>query len=262
MTRPKLLDLFCGEGGAGMGYYQAGFDVYGVDLDAKRVERYPFPFRIDNAIHVLDVLLSGRKIDFGRQVGDVWVSEWLGLSDFAVIHASPPCQGYSRGTAALPDRLDRYDRLIAATRDLLIETGLPYVIENVEDAAPELRAPLTLCGTEFGLMADDTDGRRLMLKRHRLFESNVHLLGAGGCLGHSARTRRRVAGVYGGARRDEQEAREVRKGGYVPASLDVLRALIGAPWMTEQGCFLSIPPAYSQHIGEQLLAAVGREVAA
>lgn len=262
MNRPVMLDLFCGEGGAGMGYHQAGFDVRGVDLDPKRTARYPFPHRIDNAIHVLVTLLDGHKIDFGQQVGDVWVSRWFGLDDIGAIHASPPCQGYSRGTAALPDRLDRYDRLIAATRDLLIETGLPYVIENVEDAAPELQAPLMLCGTEFGLAADDTDGRRLALKRHRLFESNVHLLGAGGCLGHSARTRRRVAGVYGGARRDEQEAREVRKGGYVPASLDVLRNLIGAPWMTEQGCFLSIPPAYSQHIGEQLLAHLTQEIAA
>lgn len=240
MTRPKMLDLFCGEGGAAMGYHRAGFDVVGIDTDPKRLDRYPFES------HQADALV------FLAEHGH----------EFDAVHASPPCQGYSRGTAALPDRLDRYDRLIAATRDMLVATGLPYVVENVEDAAPELRAPLMLCGTEFGLAADDTDGRRLALKRHRLFESNVHLLGAGGCLGHSARTRRRVAGVYGGARRDEQEAREVRKGGYVPASLDVLRNLIGAPWMTEQGCFLSIPPAYSQHIGEQLLNHLTQEIAA
>lgn len=54
----------------------------------------------------------------------------------------------------------------------------------------------------------------------------------------------------------------MRKGGYVPASLDVLRNLIGAPWMTEQGCFLSIPPAYSQHIGERLINHLTQEMAA
>lgn len=252
MHRPKMLDLYCGEGGVAMGYHRAGFDVFGVDLDAKRVEHYPFPFRIDNAIHVLDVLLSGRKIDFGRQVGDVWVSEWLGLSDFAVIHASPPCQGYSRGTAALPDRLDRYDRLIAATRELLIETGLPYVIENVEDAAPELDTPMMLCWSMFNDPGSviDTDGTPLRMERHRLFESNVWLTAPASC-NHPRSVQ--VAGAYGGARRDKFIARTVRKGGYVPPALDVLRALVGADWMTEKGTFLSIPPAYTEHVGEQLL---------
>lgn len=260
--RPLLLDLFCGEGGAGMGYQLAGFDVVGVDLDVKRVERYPFPSRIDNAVHVLVTLLNGGKIDFGQHVGDLWVSRWVGLSDFTAIHASPPCQGYSRGTVALPDRLDRYDRLIAVTRDLLVQTGLPYVIENVEDAAPELHNPMMLCGSEFNLSATDDDGTSLVLKRHRLFESNVWLTGAGGCLGHSKRTRRQVAGVYSGARRDKVEAREERHGGYVPPSLDVLRKLIGADWMSETGCFLSIPPAYSEHIGTQLIAHVTQEMSA
>lgn len=232
MSRPKLLDLFSGEGGAGMGYHRAGFDVVGVDNDPKRLARYPFEAHQADALTFL--------AEHGHE--------------FDAIHASPPCQGYSRGTAALPDRLDRYDRLIAATRDLLEQTGKPWVIENVEDAAPELREPLLLCGSEFGLAATDDDGTPLVLKRHRLFESNVWLAGAGGCLGHGGRTRRQVAGVYGGARRDKVEAREVRRGGYVPPSLDVLRSLIGADWMSEQGCFLSIPPAYTEHIGAQLIA--------
>ena len=29
---PRLLDLFCCAGGAGMGYHRAGFDVTGVDV--------------------------------------------------------------------------------------------------------------------------------------------------------------------------------------------------------------------------------------
>ena len=154
----------------------------------------------------------------------------------------------------MPNRLDRYDRLIAATREALDIVGRPYVIENVEDARPELREPLRLCAFEFGLTAIDDDGTVLHLQRHRLFESPLLLLGAGGCPGHPRSDARQIAGAYGGARRDKVEARQVRKGGYVPASLEVLRALLDAPWMTEQGCFLSIPPAYTEHLGRQVLA--------
>jgi DNA (cytosine-5)-methyltransferase 1 len=233
----RLLDLFCGEGGAGWGYHLAGFDVFGVDADAKRLEHYPFPSHHGDALEYL--LAHGHEYD--------------------VIHASPPCTGYSRGTAAIPDRLDRYERLIAATREALHVVGKPYVIENVADAKGELRDPVMLCGRMFGLGAVDDDGEPLVLDRHRLFESSVALL----VPPHPKHDRSvQVGGVYGGARRDKHEARHVRKGGYVPASLDVLRALVGAPWMTEKGCFLSIPPAYSRFIGDQLLANLEREAAA
>lgn len=232
----KLLDLFCGEGGAGWGYHRAGFDVFGVDLDATRLAHYPFPSHHGDALEYL--LAHGHKYD--------------------AIHASPPCTGYSRGTAAIPNRLDRYDRLIAATREALHLIGKPYVIENVADAMSELRNPVMLCGRMFGLGAVDDDGTPLVLDRHRLFESSVALL----VPPHPKHDRgAQVAGVYGGARRDKHEARFVRKGGYVPASLDVLRALVGAPWMTEKGCFLSIPPAYSEHIGAQLASHLAADAA-
>lgn len=235
-SKPRLLDLFCGEGGAGAGYAAAGFEVVGVDLDAGRGRHYPFEFHQADALAF--VAAHGHEFD--------------------AIHASPTCTGYSRGTAAVPDRLSRYDRLIPATRDLLRATGRPYVIENVEDAGPELVHPLRLCGTEFGLTATDTDGTTVRLERHRLFESNVFLWGAGGCEGlHGGpRDRQTTAGAYGGARRTREGAKQ-RRGGYVPASVQVLRDLLGTPWMTERGCFLSIPPAYTHHIGSQLLAVVG-----
>ena len=176
MSRPKLLDLFCGEGGAGRGYDLAGWDVYGVDNDPRRLALYPYPAHEGDALVFLEMF-------------------WR---DFDAIHASPPCQGYSSGTAALPDRLERYDRLIAATRDLLKATGLPYVIENVEDARDELDHPVMLCGRMFGLGAVDTDGTPLVLDRHRLFETNVPLM----LPPHPTHDRSvQVAGVYGGARR-------------------------------------------------------------
>ena len=225
--RPKLLDLFCGEGGAGEGYHRAGWDVFGIDTNRARLNHYPFGWKHADA---LDYLL-----DHGHE--------------YDAIHASPPCQGYTRGTVALPDREERYDRLIGATRAALESTGRPYVIENVEGAKRELRTPILLCGRMFGLAAIDDDGTPLVMDRHRLFESNVFLTQPE----HQKHDRTlQVAGSYGGARRDKDEARNVRKGGYVP-SVDVQRALLGTPWMSEKGCQLSIPPVYTEFIGRQLI---------
>jgi DNA (cytosine-5)-methyltransferase 1 len=222
----RLLDLFCGEGGAGMGYYRAGFEVVGVDTSAARLKHYPFAtVQADALVYALE---HGHRYD--------------------AIHASPTCTGYSRGTAALPDRLERYDRLIAATREVLLAVGRPYVIENVADARPELRDPIMLCGRMFGLSATDEDGTPLVMDRHRLFESSLPLTAPE----HPKHDRTlQVAGSYGGARRDKDEARYVRKGGYVP-SLSVQRELLGTPWMTGTGCKLSIPPAYTEFVGSQL----------
>jgi DNA (cytosine-5)-methyltransferase 1 len=236
VSRPLLLDLFCGEGGAAKGYHQAGFDVVGVDNAASRLRHYPFLAHKGDAIEY--VLAHGYGFD--------------------AIHASPPCTGYSRGTAAVPDRLERYDRLIAVTREALRMVGKPYVIENVEDARSELVNPVLLCGRMFGLNAIDDDRTLVVLDRHRLFESNVLLMAPP----HAKHDRSvQVAGAYSGARRDKVEERKVRKGGYVPKSLRVIQSLLGTPWMTEQGCFLSIPPAYSEFIGHQLMAHL-QEVAA
>jgi DNA (cytosine-5)-methyltransferase 1 len=258
VSRPKLLDLFCGQFGAGAGYHRAGFDVYGVDNEPTRAPFAPFPLHIGDAIEVMVALNAGKAIDFTRPSGTI---EWLKLTDFTATHGSPPCTGFSRGTAAIPDRLTRYDRLIAVTREAMILSELPYVIENVEDAGPELINPMRLCGFEFGLSAVDDDGTVLKMKRHRLFESNVFLVGAGGCPGHP-HDGTQIAGAYGGARRDKVEARKIRKGGYVPKSLGVLRAMLGTPWMDETGCFLSIPPVYTEFIGAQLLAHIESEAVA
>ncbi len=235
---PLVIDGCCGEGGAARGYHDAGFDVLGCDTSTARLAHYPF------ASQRMDV------VEFILTYGP----------DADLIHVSPPCTGYTRGTVAIPDRIARYDRLIPAVREACQMTGKPYVIENVEDAKPELVNPLTLCWTEFhqpGSVVDE-DGTPLWMRRHRLFESNLPLMGAGGCQ-HPADMQ--CAGAYGGARRDKWEARHVRKGGYVPTAA-VARALCGTPWMSEKGCHLSIPPAYTQHIGEQAMAHITEEVSA
>lgn len=117
MSRPVLLDLFCGAGGAAVGYHRAGFDVVGVDTRPQ--PRYPFPFVQSDALTYL------------AECGEL----------YSAIHASPPCQRFTSGAHgfAWPD-------LVTPTRDLLVAVGKPWVIENVPGA---LLAGPTLCGTQF-----------------------------------------------------------------------------------------------------------------
>ena len=134
----RLLDLFCGAGGASMGYHRAGFEVVGVDINPQL--HYPFEF------HQADAL----EFD---------------LSGFDAIHASPPCQfatAYRRRTAHVAES----PNLIPAARTSLRAAGVPYVIENVEGAVSELHDPTRLCGSSFGLD----------VRRHRLFETNFPLI--------------------------------------------------------------------------------------
>ena len=127
--KPRLLDLFCGAGGAAMGYHRAGFEVVGVDINPQ--PNYPFEFHQRNAI---GVLMSDIRDEF---------------DDFSVIHASPPCQRYSSLTKTHPGVAETHPELIDPTRQLLIAAGLPWIIENVPGAP--LRADFILCGCMFGM---------------------------------------------------------------------------------------------------------------
>ena len=118
MGRLRLLDLFCGAGGAAMGYHRAGFEVVGVDLHPQ--PHYPFEF------HQADALT-------------------FPLQGFDAIHASPPCQRYSTMTRHAKEHPDLY----ADVRDVLAAAGVPYVIENVI-GAPYSHGVL-LCGSMFGM---------------------------------------------------------------------------------------------------------------
>ena len=227
MTRPKLLDLFCCEGGAGTGYDQAGFDVTGVDLEPRFAKRYPFAF------------INADAIEFVKEHGH----------EYDVIHASPPCQPYS---ITRHGHSVEHPRLIEPVRDALIASGRPYVIENVVGAP--LIDPLLLCWSMFpqpGAVTDD-DGTPLRMERHRLFESSVPIVSTQSCY-HPKGVQ--VAGSYGGARRDKWEAKNVRKGGYVP-SARVQQDLLGIHWMTQYGMHQSIPPVYTEFIGRQLIEGI------
>jgi DNA (cytosine-5)-methyltransferase 1 len=252
MPRPKLLDLFCCEGSA-RGYDLAGFDVYGIDLFGTirggfSRKRYPYPALTGDAVTALEYLVGGHSFPFDD-------GGLLGLDNFAAIHASPPCQHASAGTRAMRAKGDdRHPALIEPTRELLRQTGLPYVIEKVKGAA--LIDPVVYCGTEFGLRAIDDDGTPLEMWRHRLFEASWPLYGRTGC--QHGLYAAQVAGSYSGARRDKDEARNVRHGGYVP-SKRVQQELLGIDWMTERGMYQALPPAYTEWIGRQLLAHVRPE---
>ena len=136
---PKIADLFCGAGGAGMGLHRAGFEVVGFDI--KPQPRYPFE------LHQADALT-------------------VDLSGFDAVWASPPCQFYSR-LRHLPWLKDRvYWRSIPPTREACQSSGKPYIIENVADARWDMDVAATLCGKTFGLH----------LFRHRCFETSWFLL--------------------------------------------------------------------------------------
>jgi len=120
--KPRLLDLFCGAGGAAMGYYRAGFEVVGVDI--KPQPHYPFEF------HQADALTYP-------------------LEGFDAYHASPPCQAYSRAFSMLVGHRKEHPDLIAKTREYLSLTGKPFVIENVPNSP--MHNYIQLEGTMFGL---------------------------------------------------------------------------------------------------------------
>lgn len=133
----RILDLFCGAGGAGKGYRDAGFEVTGVDLHP--MANYPFEFIQADALAYLQ--RNGKHYD--------------------AIHASPPCQAYTPLGALHKHK--EYPDLVDATRDALDALGKPYVIENVMAAPLIKERSITLCGGMFGLRT----------YRHRRFESNV-----------------------------------------------------------------------------------------
>lgn len=135
-AKPKLLDLFCCQGGAGMGYHRAGFEVTGVDLFPQ--PRYPFEFVQGDALEYLE-------------------RNWR---HYDAIHASPPCQAFTNAQKLMGNE---HPDFITPTREILERIGLPYVIENVPGAP--LNDPFELCGAMF----------RLGTYRHRLFETNFQV---------------------------------------------------------------------------------------
>lgn len=223
MNRLKCLDLFCCAGGAGTGLHRAGFDVTGVDINPQ--PRYPFRFI----------------------QGDALAQD---LTGYDFVWASPPCQGYC-ALKTMPNRRE-HPKLIAEVRDMLTAWGGPWIIENVEGAKNELRNPLLLCGSMFGLGSNG-----FQLRRHRYFESNLPLVAPGPC-SHAKRT----LGVFGCKVRDiAQEKRhyaQPKETRGKPVGVVLPQAwgfeAMGCDWMNIGEASEAIPPAYSEHLGRQVMA--------
>jgi DNA (cytosine-5)-methyltransferase 1 len=219
----RLLDLFCGAGGAAMGYYRAGFDdITGIDI--KPMPRYPFRFIQGDALEYLAA--HGQEYD--------------------VIHASPPCQSYTQAQR-LQNRI--HPELIEPTRALLVNLGKPYIIENVVGAP--LRIDLLLCGSMFNMIWENC-----RLYRHRIFEiSTGFMLAPATCqhdkyaisiFGHT---------VLGGPRngngyKHPNERQEL--------GVAIGREVMQIDWMTKAELSEAIPPAYTEFIGKQLIERVRR----
>jgi DNA (cytosine-5)-methyltransferase 1 len=226
-VKPRLLDLFCGAGGAAMGYHRAGFEVVGVDFAPQ--PRYPFEFWQDDALRILQVQLHNGNTD-----------GFNGHWGFDAIHASPPCQAYTAYKRRGGGVGDGYGDLIAETRELLWKTGLPWVIENVGGAP--LRSPLMLCGSMFDPPLD--------VQRHRYFESDWPIDDPPWPCRHGVWAARFPAATN----RRENSRRTVEVGVWrIP--LETQKQAMGVDWdVTLEELSEMVPPAYTELIGAQLLA--------
>lgn len=218
MTKPLLVDLFCGAGGASVGYARAGWRVIGVDN--RWQPNYPYDLYLQNV--------------FSR-----WTRELLETAD--AVHASPPCQAYS--SLGLQNRRE-YPDLVAATRELLIDSGLPYVIENVVGAP--LQDPVLLCGTMF-------DGLRVI--RHRLFETSFD------CTAPFHIRKPEHPQVFTHDKRRPQYGKLNEDIAFIQvtggtSTTENSQLAMGIDWMSKKELNQSIPPAYTDWVGTQLLLSV------
>lgn len=218
----KLLDCFCKAGGASMGYHQAGFEVTGLDIEPQ--PNYPFEFIQRDALEAL------ADIEF--------------VSQFDVITCSPPCQYYSQ-LKYLNGDIDKWeekhDDLVAPTRELLIKTGKPYVIENVKNSP--LINPITLYGSQFP---------NLYTQRPRLFESNISLREP-----MNKKVKHKTGKLGSGPAEDGfitvAGIKPQRGMNEVQTKLYYGFALGGIDWMDLKELTQCVPPAYTEFIGKQII---------
>lgn len=235
MLKPRLLDLFCKAGGATRGYQLAGFHVAGVDIQPQRN-------------YVGDEFFCGDALEYLKIHG----------SEFDAIAASPPCQRFSAMTKRW-GRESTHPDLIEPTRELLLNFGVPFVIENVVGAP--LRNPLMLCGTMFGLGTKEGS----QLRRHRLFELGGFSVPQPECAHNDGS----AIGVYGGGQHPQRRrpatilvfgnagGSSVRDG-IQHYGVSARRDAMGIDWMTGKELSQAIPPAYTEFIGRMLREMIGK----
>ena len=213
----RVLDLYCGIGGASEGYHQAGLEVVGVELNPKCEKYYPYKF-LNKDVLELDPAF---------------------LSEFDLIHASAPCQAFS----LLKHRTGKqYDNLIPATRELILASGVDYIMENVEQAQSEFEDSIILCGTMFDLGANCRDGQYRQLWRHRAFETSFDVQAPSECkhVGNPV-------GCYG----DGGGGQQTR--GWKAYADEGIEAMDLPYYAPRKYVNQAIPPAYSKYLAEQWL---------
>ena len=214
----RLLDAYCGVGGASRGYQTVGFHVTGVDI-------------VPQPNYIGDVFVQGDAVDFIRSHGH----------DFDAIHASPPCQAACSLTKGTNRNLERgYPQLISATRGVLVDTGRPWVIENVVGAP--VRRDLLLCGEMFDLG----------VIRHRLFETSWWSL----MQPHHRRHRGRVSGMNHGQWFVGPYMQVYGNGGG-KGTIAQWQAAMGIDWTdVRREIAEAIPPVYAEYVGAFLVDTV------
>jgi hypothetical protein len=219
---PRLLDLFACAGGAAVGYHQAGFEVTGVDI----VDRpnFPFTFIRGDAVAYLAHMIDSQAI-----------------RDFDLIHASPPCQdkcattiGTNRSRGWGREHVD----LVPAIKELLLDCGVPYVIEQ-PDGLAQIRKDLKLCGEMFGLG----------VLRHRNFELGGWTMPQPPHVRH----RGRVRGMRHGIWYDGPYVAAYGNGGGKASIAEMQRAM-EIDWTSEREELTeAIPPKYTRLIGTEFM---------
>lgn len=227
--KPKLLDLFCKAGGASKGYSDAGFDVYGVDIEHQPNYMHPGKF------------IKSDAIIFLKKYGHL----------FDVIAASPPCQAFSRSTSIWKAKGYEYPDMIGEVREAIEATGLPGIIENVPQAP--IRPDIILRGDLFDLKVIRV--RHFELINWMGFSPQLPVL-KGSC-----RTGDYVS-VFGKGkwRNTNNRTLEQRKITYTlpewrkKTVRETWAYAMGIDWyMKDTELANAIPPAYTKYIGEQLI---------
>lgn len=220
----RALDLFCCAGGASMGLARAGFEVHGVDI----VEQPEYPFRFTRA--------DAMSIPLGI------------LRAYDLIWASPPCERYSAATR-LSGKPEDHPDLVDLVRAMLVASGRPFIIENVQGAP--LRDPITLCGRMFDLG----------VIRHRLFETSFYVLEPP----HPIHKGSLVTGEYvtvagkGGVpawTMKERERRGLARHNEGESTVERWREAMGIDWMSRETIVQAIPPAFSEWLGRRAMEAI------
>lgn len=227
----KAIDLFCGAGGSSVGLKQAGFNhVSGIDIYPQA--EYPFNFYCADVFNI--------EYELGR-------NPYLFLKEFDFIWASPPCQAYSVASQPAKAKGKRYPDLIDKTRELLLKTERPFVLENVRQAP--IRHDLVLDGTMFDLG----------VIRKRAFE--IHGLEVPLILG-----RKRVGTIMDGsyisvvgrgAGSIRQSYRAYMDKNGLKTIRDAYQHAMKIDWITDLKMLAeAVPPAYAKYIGEAFLNCV------